>query len=176
MPIPISLTSDASIFIVIPRNFSYDTILCCFNGIRMCGTKAVINHSLCYTSLIPKLTLAITILNRWSKYHTNSFRYCFISCNSVIYSDSNFVFLNSLISLFLIYTRVFWGFPIGTCTNFMYQSNARHQNFVASCPFLISFSCTCFTVHIAWHRKQYCSGSLLPLPWNKNSLRHHLPS
>ena len=40
------------------------------------GTKVAINHSLCCTSLIPKITLAINALNRGSKYRTKSFE-CF---------------------------------------------------------------------------------------------------
>ena len=50
---------EDSRFNAISRAYVHDTIFCCINGTRMHGNNASMNHSLCCTSNISKLTLAL---------------------------------------------------------------------------------------------------------------------
>ena len=119
IPVPPSPIDEDSSFISISSASICNTILCCIKGARMCGNSATINHSLCYTSDIWKLTLAIKVLNHWSKPHTDSANDCFISLISVIHYDSNLGFLNSKIIVAHISSRVLCGAPVGTMQNFI---------------------------------------------------------
>ena len=111
---PPSLIGKDSIFIAISSAFVYDTIFCFIKGAYMCGNSATINHSLWCTSDIWKITLAIRVLNRWSKSHRYSVDNCFISSISVIHCNSYLGFLNSQIIASHISSRVFCGVLDGT--------------------------------------------------------------
>ena len=129
---------EASIFIEISKTSLYVKIFYYMKGILICSTNATMNHSLCCTSLIPKLDFSIIILNRWSKSQTDSFGYFFISFSSMIYCDLDLGFLNSSINPFLIFARVFCCGTMGTYINFMYQSNVWPRKVVTNWPFFIS--------------------------------------
>ena len=91
IPEPVSPTNEGSNFIAISRASIGDTSFSCINGVWICGNKEEINHSLYCTSHIWKFTLAINVLNIWSKtqtYFVGSFLIYFIS---VMHCDILFV-------------------------------------------------------------------------------------
>ena len=102
IPAPVSPIDKDSSFIVISRACVCGTIFCCINGIRMSGNNATMNHSLCCTYHIWKLTLAINVLNLLSNSQTDSVGSCLISLISVMHCDSHFGFLKSSIILIRI--------------------------------------------------------------------------
>ena len=127
------------------------------------------NHSLCWTSLISKLTHAISILNLWSKSQTISLGNCLISFNSVMYYASDFGFLNSSSSPFWISSKVFAMVPCRTCINLIYQSSTQPQRVVANFPFFTSSSVFYLAIKTSSHKNQYYSRSSVPFPWNIGS-------
>ena len=84
-------------FISISRAYVCDIILCYIKKVQICGIKEAINHSLCCTFEIWKLTLAINVLNLWAKSQKDSIGSFLISFISVIHCDSSFILLNSSI-------------------------------------------------------------------------------
>ena len=113
IPAPPSSIEEHSSFIIISSAFVCDTILCCIKEAQICGNSAAINHSLCCTSDIWKLTLAIKVVNLWSTSHTDSTNDYLISFSYVIHCDSDFSFLNSSVNPNLISANVFCGVLIG---------------------------------------------------------------
>ena len=136
----------------------------------MCGSSAAINHSLCYTPNIWKLTLAIDILKHWSNFHTIYPKACLISLISVIHWDSNCGFLNSEIIARRISSRVLCNCPSGTTQYFMYQSNAWPHRVIIIFSFQMSSLLTRQTIHTASQRNQCSSGSFVKFLLNVGSL------
>ena len=128
------------------------------------------NHSLCCTSDIWKLTLASNVLNIWSKSQTNYVGSFLISLTSVMHWDSDFSLLNSSIKQSRISLSVFGTTPIGTMEKFIYQSSAQPSRVMIIYAFLMFSSQIYQTVQMMSHRKQCCSGSSSPFPLNIGSL------
>ena len=152
MPEPLSPTREDANFMAIYRSFVNDTSFCCIKGIRMCGNKKAMNHSLCCTSDISKLTLAINVLNLSSKSQKKFVDGCFISLISVIHCDSYFSFLNSLINQSRISISVFGTTPTGTMEKFIYQSSTQPHRVVIICSVFMFSSWIYHTVHMVSHR------------------------
>ena len=119
IPTAFSPMGEASNFMVISQASLCVTIFYYINGSLIWDISDVMNHSLCWMSLISKLTLSISVLNLWSKSQTVSFGYCLIYFSSVMYCASDFGFLNSSISPLLTFANVFAWVLVGTCTNFI---------------------------------------------------------
>ena len=136
----------------------------------MCGSRETINHSLCCTLEIWKLTLLISVLNLWSKSHTVSDRAFLISLISVIHCDSDLGLLNSDIIANHISLRVFYGVSDGMTHNFMNQSRVRPLKVVIICPFFISALCTKNSIQTASQRNQCCFGNSVPFPLKVGNL------
>ena len=136
----------------------------------MCGNSMKINHSLCYTSDIWKLTFAISVLNHWSKSHTVSSRSYLITLISVIHWDSDWAFQNSKIIAHWISSRDFCGVPTSAAQNFMNQSRAWSLRVVIIHPFFILTLCTMHTIQTSSQRNQCCSGSSVPFHLKVGSL------
>ena len=111
--------SEAYNFIDISRSSICDIIFCCINEVQICGNKETINYSLCYTSDIWKLTLAINVLNLCSNSQTDSVGNYLIFLISVMHCDSDFGFMNSSIRSARISLSVFRKTPTGTKENFI---------------------------------------------------------
>ena len=75
-PLPFIANSNAYVYVV---------IFYCMSGPLICGSRAAINYSLCYTSDIWKVALAMSVLNCWSNSHTISTGAFLISLISVIH-------------------------------------------------------------------------------------------
>ena len=146
---PPSLIDEDSSFIAISSASIYDTILCCIKWARMCGRSAAINHSLCCTSDIWKLTLSIKFLNHWSKSHTDSVDNYLISLISVMHCDSDLGFLNSQIIASQISSRLFSGVPTGTTQNFINQLSIWPLRVVIICALFQSMFWTKWTIQTA---------------------------
>ena len=116
---PVSPTDKASNFIVISIASIYNTSFCFISEVRICGNKVEINHCLCCTLDIWKLTLAINVLNLWLKSQTNLVGNHLIYLIFVIHCDSNLGFLNSSISFSWIWSNVLCWIPVGTTENFI---------------------------------------------------------
>ena len=140
VPELVSSTSETSKFMAISRASVCDTSFCCINGIRMCGNKVEMNQSLCCTYDIWKLTLAINVLNIWSKSQKDFVDNWLISLISVMHCDSDFGFLNYLINLSWISLSVFGTTPTSTMENFIYQASARPHKIIIICAFLMFLS------------------------------------
>ena len=128
------------------------------------------NHSLCCTSDIWKLTLAINVLNLSSKSQNFFVDGYLISLISVMHCDSDFNLLNSSINPILISLSVFGTTPTSTMENFIYQSSTRPRRIIIICAFLMFSSQIYRTVQTTSHRNQCCSGSSKPFPLNIGSL------
>ena len=118
----VSLIGEDSSFIVISVGSVCDTTFYFINGICMCSSKVTMNHSLCCTSNIWKLTLAINVLNLWSKSQKYSVGISLISLISIMHHDSNFIFLKSSIIPNQIWLSIFCATLTDTIENFMCQS------------------------------------------------------
>ena len=140
MPEPVSPTGEASNFIAISRASICDTSFSCIDEVQICGSKVTINHSLCCTSDIWKLTLAINVLNCWSKSQTDSIGSCLIYLMSVMHCDSDFNILNSSINHSQISLSVFRTTPTDTMEIFVYQSSAWPWIAVIICAFCAFFT------------------------------------
>ena len=152
IPAAQSPISEAYSFISNSSAFVCVAIFCCMSGPLMCGSSAAINHSLCYTFDIWKLTLAISVLNRSSKSHTVSAGACLISLISIIHWDSDCGFLNSEIIARRISSRVLYGCPSGTTQYFIYQSNGQPRRFIIIYTFWMSSLLTRQTFHTTSQR------------------------
>ena len=107
-------------FISISRAYVCDTILCYIKRVQICGSKEAINHSLCCTFEIWKLTFAINVLNPWLKPQTDFVGSYLISLISAMHCDSEFDYLNSSIEPKRILLSVFESTHVGTMESFIY--------------------------------------------------------
>ena len=128
----------------------------------MYDNNAAINHSWCCCAGNSKWTCPSSVLNLWSKSHTDSCGICFISFSSVMHCDSDLGFLNSFFNSFLISWMVFGCYVI--VENFINHVRDLSLNVVATCTFLISSLCTYLMFHTTSHRKKCWSGSSAPMP------------
>ena len=136
----------------------------------MCGNKEAMNDSLCCTSDIWKMTLAINFLNLSSKSKTDFVESCFISLILVIHCDSYFSLLNSSTNLSQILFSFFGTTPTGTMEKFIYHPSAQPRRVLIICTFFISSSWICRTIYMMSPRNQCFSWSSSPFPLNIGSL------
>ena len=99
IPMPLSLTREASNCMEISIALDYDTTFCYINCVYnlLCGDNLAINDSLFCALGIWKRTQCIKFLNLYSKSHTISFGDWFIYFISLIHFYSELGFLNSSI-------------------------------------------------------------------------------
>ena len=121
---------EASNLIAISRASLYKVTFCCTSGNWIRGNNATINHSECCCAGNTKLTYPSSVLNRWSKYHTNSCGIYLISFSSVMDCDYDFGFLNSFFNSSLISCMVFGSYVL--VENFRNHVRALSPNVVAN--------------------------------------------
>ena len=70
---------EASNLITIFSASLYEVTFCCISGNWICRNSTTINHSWCCCTRNAKLTCPKSVLNRWSKSHTDSCGICLIT-------------------------------------------------------------------------------------------------